>query len=184
MDAAGGRHLQIAADSFFEGKATRTLSLRVSSLVLYVKWRKSVDPDGAFLPFNEDIVYEYMCHLRDAACSASRGTTFLSTLAFCKEVLGMEGASDCLVSDRISGAALSMFLTRRPLKQAPPLETYLLGVLEVASLFDGNAFVRCMAGFCLCCIYGRMRVSDMNRVANMTVQGEFAKLSLLRAKTA
>ena len=178
-----GRHLQIVADSL-QGKATRTLALRVSSLVLYIKWHKSVDPDGSFLPFDEDVVYNYMCHLRDSSCSASRGTTFISTMSFCRDILGMEGAGDCVSSARISGAALSMFLMKRPLKQAPPLVPYMLAVLEVASFFDSNAYVRCLAGFCLCCIYGRMRVSDMNRIANMEVRGEFAELCLLRVKTA
>ena len=178
-----GKHLQIISDSL-QGKSTRTLDLRVSSLLLYIKWHDTVNPDETFLPFNEPCIYNYLCDIRDKACSASRGTTFISTLAFCKDVLGMEGAIGCIESTRVSGAALSMYLTKRPLKQAPPLEAHMIAVLEIAAFCECNPYLRCLAGFCLCCIYGRMRVSDMNRIVNMSIRGGFAECSLMKVKTA
>lgn len=178
-----GKHLQILADTL-RSKSTRTLNLRVSSLLLYIRWLRKHSPDEQFLPFVESTVYEYMCSIRSAACSATRGTTFISTLAFVKDVLGMSGALDCVESARISGAALEMYLTKRPLKQAPPLEPLMVGILEIMSFCDENLYLRCMAGFCLMCIYGRLRVSDMHRAVNLSVRGAYVEGSLMRVKTA
>ena len=96
----------------------------------------------------------------------------------------MNGAEQCIESARNSGAALAMFLTKGPLKQAPPLSPDMLAVLEIASFCDTDAYNRCVAGFCLCCIFGRRRVSDMNRLTNLAVRGDFAEGSLMRVKTA
>lgn len=176
------RHLQIMADSLRK-KSTRTLEIRIASLLLYVKWHRSNHASEPFLPFKEEWVYDYLCDLRDKACSASRGTTFISTLSFVKQTVGMSGIQDCVESARVSGAALSMYLTKRPLKQAPPLEPTMLAVLELACFFESDAYLRCMAGFCLVCIYGRMRVSDVSRLVNLSVIGKFAEASLMRVKT-
>ena len=176
------RHLQIMADSLRK-KSTRTLEIRIASLLLYVKWHRSNHASEPFLPFKEEWVYDYLCDLRDKACSASRGTTFISTLSFVKQTVGMSGIQECVESARVSGAALSMYLTKRPLKQAPPLEPTMLAVLELACFFESDAYLRCMAGFCLVCIYGRMRVSDVSRLVNLSVIGKFAEASLMRVKT-
>ena len=96
----------------------------------------------------------------------------------------MSGALSCVESARISGAALEMYLTKRPLKQAPPLEPIMLAVLELVSLCENNLYLRCMTGFCLMCIYGRLRVSDMHRIVNLSVKGKFVEGSLMRVKTA
>ena len=176
------KHLQIVADTLRK-KSTRTLGVRVSSLLLYIRWHRDNLGDLSFLPFKEENVYDYMCSLRDKACSASRGTTFISTLSFVKEVLGMTGVQLCVESARVSGAALSMYLCKRPLKQAPPLHPVMLAILELASFCESDAYLRCMAGFCLVCIYGRMRVSDVSRLVNLSVRGKFAEASLMRVKT-
>ena len=182
-NAEKGAHLQILADTLM-GKATRTLNLRVSSLLLYVRWLRMHSPFEDFLPFSEEAIYDYMCSLRTAACSATRGTTFLSTLAFVKALLGMSGATECMESPRIAGAALAMYLTKRPLKQAPALDPVMLAILDFMSFCERNLYLRCMAGFCLMCIYGRLRVSDMHRIVNLSVRGEFVEGSLMRVKTA
>ena len=63
-----GKHLQIVADTRRK-KSTRTLNVRVSSLLLYIRWHRDSFGDQPFLPFLEENIY---C-LRDKACSASRG---------------------------------------------------------------------------------------------------------------
>ena len=182
-DGDCGRHLQIVADTLMK-KATRTLNLRVASLLLYIRWLRKHSLSEQFLPFYEPTVYDYMCDLRDTACSATRGTTFISTLAFVQELLGMTGTASCLESARVSGAALQMYLTKRPLKQAPPLEPIMLALLEMMSFCLYDPYLRCMAGFCLMCIYGRLRVSDMHRIVNLSVRGAFVEGNLMRVKTA
>ena len=177
-----GKHLQIVADTLRK-KSTRTLNVRVSSLLLYIRWHRDSFGDQPFLPFLEENIYSYMCSLRDKACSASRGTTFISTLSFVKQILGMTGVQECIESARVSGAALSMYLCKRPLKQAPPLHPVMLAILELATFCESDAYLRCMAGFCLMCIYGRMRVSDVSRLVNLSVVGKFPEASLMRVKT-
>eukprot|EP00434_Breviolum_minutum_P009828 symbB.v1.2.008656.t1/scaffold540.1/size189765/21 len=177
-----GKHLQIVADTLRK-KSTKTLNVRMSSLLLYIRWHRDSFGDQQFLPFLEENVYSYMCSLRDKACSASRGTTFISTLSFVKQILGMTGVQECIESARASGAALSMYLCKRPLKQAPPLHPVMLAILELATFCESDAYLRCMAGFCLMCIYGRMRVSDVSRLVNLSVAGKFAEASLMRVKT-
>ena len=86
-----------------------------------------------FFPFSEESVYYYLCDLRDKACSASRGSTFLHTLAFVKDRLGMLGVDEVLSSPRAQGAALCMYLEKRPLRQAPPLHPMMVLALELAA---------------------------------------------------
>jgi len=181
-DDNAGKHLQIVADTLRK-KSTRTLNVRVSSLLFYIRWHRDSFGVQPFLLFQEENVYSYMCSLRDKACSASRGTTFISTLSFVKQTLGMTGVQECIESARVSGAALSMYLCERPLKQAPPLHPVMLAILELATFCESDAYLRCMAGFCLMCIYGRMRVSDVSRLVNLSVAGKFAEASLMRVKT-
>ncbi|CAL1162138.1 unnamed protein product [Cladocopium goreaui] len=87
----------------------------------------------------------------------------------------MSGASECMESPRIAGAALAMYLTKRPLKQAPALDPVVLAILKLMSFCERNLYLRCMAGFCLMCIYGRLRVSDMHRIVNLSVKGDFVE---------
>ena len=77
-DGKADRSFTIVSDAL-RGKATSTLKTRVSSLAPYVRWAKSMHPDVDLLPFEEASVYEYLCSLRGASCSATRGSTFLST---------------------------------------------------------------------------------------------------------
>ena len=91
-DGDCGRHLQIVADTLMK-KATRTLNLRVASLLLYIRWLRKHSLSEQFLPFYEPTVYDYMCDLRDTACSATRGTTFISTLEQMPRTFGNDGNS-------------------------------------------------------------------------------------------
>ena len=70
-------------------KATSTLKTRASFLVLYFSWRDANLSDTDFLPFREPQLYA-------------------------QEVVGMEGATECVVSARCRGAALKMYLGKRP----------------------------------------------------------------------
>ena len=54
------------------------------------------------------------------------------------------------------------------LGQAPPIV-----VLELCCLFLQDDFLRICASFCLCALYGRLRVSDCNRLSHGKVIGEY-----------
>jgi len=181
-DACSDRCFMVVSDSL-QSKATATLNLRASSLALFTKWFTDNFPGRDFLPFSEESVYYYLCDLRDKACSASRGSTFLHTLAFVKDRLGMLGVDEVLSSPRAQGAALCMYLEKRPLRQAPPLHPMMVLALELAAFCESDTYLRAMAGFCLACIFGRMRISDMTRMVHLSVIGAFAEGSLMRTKT-
>ena len=112
-----GKHLQIVADTLRK-KSTRTLNVRVSSLLLYIRWHRDSFGDQPFLPFLEENIYSYMCSLRDA-CSASRGTTFISTLSFVKQILGMTGVQECIESARVSALHCPCIFARDRLSKHP-----------------------------------------------------------------
>lgn len=137
----------------------------------------------SYLPFREERVYEYMCHLRNTACAASRGATFVGTLGFVKDVLGVPSVESCLSSSRVKGASLEMYLNKRPLRPAPPLVPAMICVLELASFAERDTHLRALAGFCVACIYGRLRVSDLNRLVHLSVIGDYIEGSLMRVKT-
>lgn len=177
-----GLHFLIVSDSL-RSRSTNTLKTRVASLALYVKWMIENHGDIPYLPFQEEHIYEYLCHLRNFCCAASRGSTLLSTLTFVGALLGMKGVSECTSSARCKGAALAMYLGKRPLRQAPPLTPVMICLLEIAAFCEADTYLRGLAGFALACIYGRLRVSDMNRLVHLSVKGRYGEGSLMRVKT-
>ena len=165
-------------------KSTSTLKTRAGSLALYVKWLESKHPGEKYLPFCESKVYDNMCDLRTAACAASQGSTFVGTLGFVGELLGMQGTDACISSGRVKGASLDMYLGKRVLRQAPALEPIMLAILELACFCERATHLRAIAGFCVACVYGRLRVSDLNRLVHLSEIGGYAEGSLMRVKTA
>ncbi len=183
VEASSITPLQVMSDTL-RGKSISTLKIRISSLALYCKWMNQAHGDEIPFPLIEVRVYEYLNHLRTHCCSASRGSTFMSTIAFCADVLRLEGAWDCINSVRARGAALEMYLTKRPMRQAPPLSPVMVAVLEWACFCEADPHTRAVAGFCLCCLFGRMRVSDLGRLVHLSTEGKYAEGSLMRVKTA
>lgn len=88
-------------------------------------------------------------------CAASRGSTFVSTLRFVGELLGMQGTDACISSGGVKGASLDMYLGKRVLRQAPALELMMLAILELACFCERDTHLRAIAGFCVACAYGR-----------------------------
>lgn len=153
-------------------------------MALYIKWFRGLYGEVPFLPFKETDVHMYLDDLRARGCSPSRGSTFVGTLSFVGELLGMEGVDECTRSARIKGVSLSMFLEKRPLRQAPELWPIMVVTLELACFCEKDTYLRALAGFALCCIFGRLRVSDFNRLVHLSIFGDFAEGSLMRVKTA
>ena len=96
----------------------------------------------------------------------------------------MKGAVECTTSARCKGATLDMYLHKKPLKQAPALTVNVLCVLELASFCEKDKFLRALAGFILFCVYGRLRVSDLNRLVRCSLLGNYVEGSLMKVKTA
>ncbi len=176
------RSLQVVADTL-RSKATSTVNLRAASMALYCRWFAKASPDESPFPILEETIYEYMCDLRGRACSASRASTFLGTLNFAATVFGLQGASQAAESQRNKGASIDMFLQKRPLRQAPALHPVMIVILEIAAFCEIDPYLRALAGACLCCLYGRLRVSDLGRLVHASVLGSYVEGSLQRVKT-
>ena len=106
---------QILQDHFAR-KSTSTLRTRVSSLCLFCKWFNSEFPQQVALPPTEDSVYKYLCHLRKVGAPATRGSTFVGSLAFLSGFMGMSDAEAAAFSQRALGVAHLMYVSKSPLK--------------------------------------------------------------------
>eukprot|EP00434_Breviolum_minutum_P015721 symbB.v1.2.013853.t1/scaffold989.1/size146301/3 len=179
----GDNGLQILHDTL-TGKSTNTLKVRSSSLAMFCGWMAKFRENEPIFPVCEEHVYEYLGYLRSHFCSATRGSTFLATLTFCGHILGLEGACDCAQSGRCKGVALELYMMKRPLRQAAELTASMLCVLELSCFCHPDSYTRALMGYCMCCIYGRLRVSDMARLVHISNTGRFAEGSLMRVKTA
>lgn len=146
-------------DDIFAKKKNDTLQVRLSAMMLYIRWAraKGLNP----FPLDEDQCYEYVDQLQRDGAPATRASSFRSALAFCKGTLELEGVDEALKSARISGSAHRSFLTKRILRQRDALTVHQVNILE--RLVCEQSFQiqdRIFAGHCLVCIYGRLRFGD------------------------
>eukprot|EP00435_Cladocopium_sp_Y103_P036200 s268_g9.t1 len=175
------RSFNLLAD-VLRSKSTNTLKVRAGSMSLFCRWCLKQEGEQPF-PVREQSVYDYFCYLRDTGSAPTRADTFLSTLGFCAAVFDLAGADASARSMRVKGAALHMYLTKRPRRQAPELSTIMIACLEIAVCLERDSYLRALAGYCLSCVFGRLRCSDANRVVHGSVLGQFFEASLMCIKT-
>ena len=164
----------------FEDKAAGTLELRAGSLLQYIAGHRSARADDA-LPVHEEIIYEYLKHLRKESAAASGGTRFFEALSFAFGFLGLLGVVWVRLSRRCMGAALTT--QKRDLL-----------VVEVMNFEnktrDAETIEDCVfGGPCCLLIFGRLRWSDGQLIiATQTERGDeigrLLEAEAFRAKTA
>ncbi|CAE7638477.1 Abcb1a [Symbiodinium sp. CCMP2592] len=174
---------QILQDHFAR-KSTSTLRTRVNSLCLFCRWFNSEFPHQVALPPTEESVYKYLCHLRKVGAPATRGSTFMGSLAFLSGFMGMSDAEAAAFSQRALGVAHLMYVSKSPLKRAPALTIPMICILELAAEYESDLYTRAFAGFALMLLFGRMRCSDGNRLECGAIEGKFLEGSLMKVKTA
>ena len=146
-------------DDVFAKKKNGTLQVRLSAMMLYIRWARAKGHKP--FPLQEELCYEYVDQLRKDGAPATRASSFRSALAFCKGAIDLDGVDDILKSTRISGSAHRSFLTKRVLKQRDALTVHQVSILErVAREQTFPMQDRVFAGHCLVCIYGRLRFGD------------------------
>ena len=146
-------------DDIFAKKKNGTLQVRLSALMLYIRWARAKGYSP--FPLDEDQCYQYVDQLRRDGAPATRASSFRSALAFCKGTIDLDGVDDILRSTRIAGSAHQSFLTKRVLRQRDALTVHQVSILE--RVVCEQAFPlqdRIFAGHCLVCIYGRLRFGD------------------------
>eukprot|EP00435_Cladocopium_sp_Y103_P016654 s1417_g4.t1 len=90
LDDAG----ETVLDDIFAKKKNGTLQVRLSAMMLYVRWCKA--RDLAPFPLREPQVYQYVDDLRKNRAPATRAGSFRSALAFCKGTLQLRGVDEVL----------------------------------------------------------------------------------------
>lgn len=133
--------LQVLEDSL-ANKATGTLLKRASSLWRWASWLASLDK-GTCFDQSEATLYQYMNHLRDSGSAPTAASHFVEALRFAEQVfkLGKMNVHSVLTS-RVTGAAHTMFLQKRKLKQAPPFTVEAVAALESICNHDSRSHAR------------------------------------------
>ena len=152
----------------FGSKSTATLSKRASSLWKYARW---IGENGLGNPLDlrESIIYRYVSSLDGGP--ATTAETFLQSLRFAINVFGIKDVSmDRLISSRVRGSATRQFATKRPLKQALPLSTTMVKVLEKeAATGPIDKYMTLVAGHLCFCLHASARFGDSQRIERLNV---------------
>ena len=147
----------------FTGKATRTVSQRGGSLLLYTRWRSSLPLFRGIFPFVEDDVYNYIRSLRILKAPATRAQRFREAIGFAFGVVGAYGAEDILASGRCKGAALRSLETKAEYRQMDPLYARQLDSLERGVFCCAANHDQIMSGNLAALAHWRARASDVRR---------------------
>ena len=156
---SGARAESILKDTF-EGKASGTLNSRSASLLSYIRWHNTVYPAGCSFPLDENTCYDYLSEMRSAKRASSFMKKFKEAIGFAFGVLGLDGASECLESRRLSGVAFSTLSTKEFERQCDDFEVHHLKLLETAAINLGSGPDKIFAGFNVFKTHARARHSD------------------------
>ena len=141
-------------------KATGTLLKRASSMARFFSWMVQHKGASCFRPSEQDL-YDYMQHLRRIWAGATAAAHFEQAFRMCHEVLGMLDVDiKQVLSARVTGAAHSMFLTKRKLVQAPAFSVEAIKVFEDVCINSEYMHKRVIAGailFCIICLCQMVR---------------------------
>ena len=154
------QYMQDMIEYAFSNRATGTLTKRGTSMLKYLLWhRKTFGTSG--LPLLEKRVYEFMVAQKEAKCAPTALSCFLSSVGFGRFVLDLQGSVEVLQSSRIRGIAHSLYLTKRPLKQAKVFSVEQVRILEDLVRCALEPSDRVAAGFFCACLHTRARFSDL-----------------------
>ena len=145
-------------------KSTATLEVRVNSLLMYWKWfRKFAPSDLMAFPVQGEFLYQYFRELDNVKNAAARAASMLQAVNFSAHVFGLKDMG--CTSLRCVGSAHRQFLRKRMLKSKDVLTMNMCYCLEVAAKCILDPGLRAAAGACCICLHGRLRSSDVNRLA-------------------
>ena len=164
------------------GKATATLVKYIAALWRYAKWIRE-NKLGAPLRPTETVIWRYLCFLRESRVGATAGSTVLLAFGFLYRTAQVkEPALDFLMSSRVRGVARVMYEGKEPLRQAPPLTTEMVRVLEAASIRRDGAYLTLAAGHFCFCIYACSRFGDSQELQGIQVSSN-ARIVLVETQT-
>ena len=176
----------------FANKSTSTLNSRVGPLLRYVFHCKTTSKEA--FPLIEARIYEYMLYEESKVGGAPTYLrSFISSLAFCHYVLGLQGAKSIVESKRITGLATKMYLTKKKTESRFPFTVSELKFLEdmLFGKYNRSWADRHFVGCILFMVYARARFSDMMNVCELVIEAfeldgkrdGFAEAKVTRSKT-
>lgn len=141
-------------------KSTGTLLKRASSIVRFFTWIVKYRDTSCFRPSEQDL-YDYVNYLRNSGAGATSGAHFEQAFRMCYELLGMVHVDiKSVMSPRVTGAAHSMFLSKRKLKQSSAFSVEAVTVFEDVCLNSEALHKRVISGailFCIFCMFTLVR---------------------------
>ena len=149
---------QITQDAFAE-RSTGTLRARVQALRLFQKWK------GRVVPYDEEVVYRYMCHLRLSKAPPTRGKAFLEAALLLAAVANSDSLTLMAQSARLRGAAFSMLEHKKLRNQRDPLTLRQVKALEALVIDKSNPCEVAVLGHCLFALHSCARWSDLMALA-------------------
>ena len=163
-------------------KATGTLLKRASSMARFFSWIVQHKGASCFRPSEQDL-YDYMQHLRRVGAGPTAAAHFEQAFRMCHEVLGMVHVDiKQVLSARVTGAAHSMFLTKRKLVQAPAFSVEAIRIFEDTCINSEQMHKRVIAGAILFCVFACARWLDSMHIDDIW-KNSFATMVLLEADT-
>eukprot|EP00435_Cladocopium_sp_Y103_P013036 s4599_g3.t1 len=174
--------MQILSDAL-SNKATGTLLKRASSLWRWANWVASSNK-GTCFDQPESVLYEYMNHLRDSGAAPTSASHFIEAIRFGHQTFGLLKMSlSTTLTSRVTGAAHSMYMLKRKLKQAPAFSVGAVAVFEDRCNQDPRVHVRVICGAILFCIFACVRWFDAMRIESVGID-KYVTMCLLEAETA
>ena len=184
--------LQILRDCFAR-KATATVLKRTSALWDLAGWMIQ-NEQTTIWTMNEKQLYDYMCFLRAQHAAPTKASHLVESLNFFDSALRFRKVvCKTLLSSRVLGAAHSMYLEKRKLKQAPQLSLAAVKALEIICISNTSLLRTAVSGALLFCVFAAARWSDFSRLENIwtdrsgdlvLVEAETSKHKTSRSKEA
>ena len=113
----------------------------------------------------EELVYEFVEHLKSTKAPATRSQRFIAALNFCVGQLGMEPSSN-MITIRVRGAPEGLLETKRLAVKAPPKTVQMPQRLETAVIDGDHELTIILAWFILLLFHSR----DVQNVQTSTLE--------------
>lgn len=132
----------------------------------------------------EQVLYDYMNHLRDTGSAPTSASHFVESLRFCNQIFKFQKMDiGHVLSTRVTGASHSMFLKKRKLTQAPAFPVRAVQVFERICIHASEPHKRVIAGALLFSIFACVRWFDAMRIEEL-FQDAYDTIVVLEAATA
>ena len=149
-------------EACFGTRSVRTIAKRANSCLSFLRWFDVMGPMH-LRPFCDEGSWSYIGFVRRSGAGASCASAFLSSMRFCRYVMGMDKVE--LLLRRCVGAAEQMLSCASLVSPASALSADEVWKLhQVLDSDDTPEWDRALCAFVLICLYGRCRQSDLAMV--------------------